>query len=278
MRFKLVWLSAAKLPTAIVTAAITPITWGQGTSLTTWARSCPPEDRKSTRLNSSHLVISYAVFCLKKKTDNCVMSGPSMEMVPDVGVSMPPMSPSKVDFPLPDGPMMARNCLAGTSSEMSSRMETSRPPLTSRMERLRIAIMPPIIQKHGSSTENRLPRRAAWHWTVVLRSAARQARAQNPGHERGRAARHQVAPSVQCRASPRRTGPRGLRRQLDGRARRFAGGSLPGSTPGETPAHRLSLSRSQRRRQRRDNGRRTTPGELDLEKQTRHRDPGARRQ
>src|SRR5256885_4648877 len=26
-----------------------------------------PEDRKSTRLNSSHLVISYAVFCLKKK-------------------------------------------------------------------------------------------------------------------------------------------------------------------------------------------------------------------
>src|SRR5256885_13686452 len=27
-------------------------------------------DRKSTRLNSSHLVISYAVFCLKKKTTN----------------------------------------------------------------------------------------------------------------------------------------------------------------------------------------------------------------
>src|ERR1039457_4934497 len=27
----------------------------------------PPPDRKSTRLNSSHLVISYAVFCLKKK-------------------------------------------------------------------------------------------------------------------------------------------------------------------------------------------------------------------
>src|SRR5256885_3175101 len=27
----------------------------------------PQLDRKSTRLNSSHLVISYAVFCLKKK-------------------------------------------------------------------------------------------------------------------------------------------------------------------------------------------------------------------
>src|SRR2546426_1267255 len=28
-----------------------------------------PQDRKSTRLNSSHLVISYAVFCLKKKKE-----------------------------------------------------------------------------------------------------------------------------------------------------------------------------------------------------------------
>src|SRR5256885_11568561 len=28
---------------------------------------CATPDRKSTRLNSSHLVISYAVFCLKKK-------------------------------------------------------------------------------------------------------------------------------------------------------------------------------------------------------------------
>src|SRR5438552_8262506 len=27
-----------------------------------------PGDRKSTRLNSSHQIISYAVFCLKKKT------------------------------------------------------------------------------------------------------------------------------------------------------------------------------------------------------------------
>src|SRR5258708_29178470 len=29
-------------------------------------------DRKSTRLNSSHQIISYAVFCLKKKTNNDV--------------------------------------------------------------------------------------------------------------------------------------------------------------------------------------------------------------
>src|SRR5439155_18159398 len=40
-------------------------------------RRCPPrahargprEDRKSTRLNSSHVAISYAVFCLKKKKE-----------------------------------------------------------------------------------------------------------------------------------------------------------------------------------------------------------------
>src|SRR5256885_8887764 len=30
-------------------------------------------DRKSTRLNSSHLVISYAVFCLKKKTSTATL-------------------------------------------------------------------------------------------------------------------------------------------------------------------------------------------------------------
>src|SRR5256885_8498075 len=30
------------------------------------------QDRKSTRLNSSHLVISYAVFCLKKKNTACI--------------------------------------------------------------------------------------------------------------------------------------------------------------------------------------------------------------
>src|SRR5256886_5471775 len=31
------------------------------------ATPCAPGDRKSTRLNSSHSQISYAVFCLKKK-------------------------------------------------------------------------------------------------------------------------------------------------------------------------------------------------------------------
>src|SRR6202043_238235 len=33
------------------------------------AKGLPKADRKSTRLNSSHVAISYAVFCLKKKYD-----------------------------------------------------------------------------------------------------------------------------------------------------------------------------------------------------------------
>src|ERR1039457_7618268 len=35
----------------------------------------PKSDRKSTRLNSSHLVISYAVFCLKKKKHRLTGAG-----------------------------------------------------------------------------------------------------------------------------------------------------------------------------------------------------------
>src|SRR2546426_2012938 len=40
------------------------------------------QDPKSTRLNSSHLVISYAVFCLKKKID----------LLMDVATAMDPAS------------------------------------------------------------------------------------------------------------------------------------------------------------------------------------------
>src|SRR6266446_9916605 len=42
---------------------------GPGTKLARIS-PCASRDRKSTRLNSSHLVISYAVFCLKKKKKN----------------------------------------------------------------------------------------------------------------------------------------------------------------------------------------------------------------
>src|SRR5687768_17872105 len=45
------------------------------TELSHSSSSCEPakpEDRKSTRLNSSHGYISYAVFCLKKKKDTII--------------------------------------------------------------------------------------------------------------------------------------------------------------------------------------------------------------
>src|SRR4051794_41545736 len=46
--------------------------WGMGALLWQRCQSRAPKpqgaDRKSTRLNSSHPSISYAVFCLKKKT------------------------------------------------------------------------------------------------------------------------------------------------------------------------------------------------------------------
>src|SRR5277367_6475239 len=38
----------------------------------------PWRDRKSTRLNSSHITISYAVFCLKKKKDHVRSSKPDL--------------------------------------------------------------------------------------------------------------------------------------------------------------------------------------------------------
>src|SRR2546430_7131202 len=40
------------------------------------ARERKKRDRKSTRLNSSHSQISYAVFCLKKKNDQILITRP----------------------------------------------------------------------------------------------------------------------------------------------------------------------------------------------------------
>src|SRR5258708_31900312 len=48
-----------------VTASLPCYTKEQGSEAVTSTR-----DRKSTRLNSSHQIISYAVFCLKKKKHN----------------------------------------------------------------------------------------------------------------------------------------------------------------------------------------------------------------
>src|SRR5207244_11751726 len=48
------------------------VLWRRATGLPEPARRVlEAVDRKSTRLNSSHQIISYAVFCLKKKKINC---------------------------------------------------------------------------------------------------------------------------------------------------------------------------------------------------------------
>src|SRR2546426_4921922 len=60
-----------------------PICWSSAASTRTtpWAPiprvlQRATRDRKSTRLNSSHLVISYAVFCLKKKKKKAPRGAP----------------------------------------------------------------------------------------------------------------------------------------------------------------------------------------------------------
>src|SRR2546430_12603771 len=44
------------------------------TTLEEWLMKTGAQDRKSTRLNSSHSQISYAVFCLKKKNSEDIVS------------------------------------------------------------------------------------------------------------------------------------------------------------------------------------------------------------
>src|SRR5205807_3079640 len=67
---------------ASVDALVSSASWPSA-RLAAIARS----DRKSTRLNSSHLVISYAVFCLKKKNDEPVA-------VPHLDAARPPRAPA----------------------------------------------------------------------------------------------------------------------------------------------------------------------------------------
>src|SRR3954467_9253956 len=63
-------------------------------------------DRKSTRLNSSHTIISYAVFCLKKKKKTIQpvwTRSPEPHHIRRTDAAAPPPSPPAVARP-PDGP------------------------------------------------------------------------------------------------------------------------------------------------------------------------------
>src|SRR2546427_13168865 len=66
------------LPILVFPGTILPLTVGRAASIKLLDETLPQtkviglltQDRKSTRLNSSHSQISYAVFCLKKKKKN----------------------------------------------------------------------------------------------------------------------------------------------------------------------------------------------------------------
>src|SRR3989454_8637143 len=52
-----------------------------------YAEQAADRDRKSTRLNSSHLVISYAVFCLKKKKNQTPSRPPRIPSLVTTGTT-----------------------------------------------------------------------------------------------------------------------------------------------------------------------------------------------
>src|SRR5436309_9732949 len=56
--------------TTLFRSAAVELPGDRGEPLRGGARRVGAQDRKSTRLNSSHVKISYAVFCLKKKKDS----------------------------------------------------------------------------------------------------------------------------------------------------------------------------------------------------------------
>src|SRR5207253_8130401 len=60
-------LQAQKTPAVVRRWITSPPEWLQIRQIAVPPDPALAEDRKSTRLNSSHVAISYAVFCLKKK-------------------------------------------------------------------------------------------------------------------------------------------------------------------------------------------------------------------
>src|SRR5258708_32052698 len=59
----------------------------------------PERDRKSTRLNSSHQIISYAVFCLKKKKKR--------KLVPDASMALASTTTFLFEQPQPHSSLFA---------------------------------------------------------------------------------------------------------------------------------------------------------------------------
>src|SRR5207249_10682329 len=125
-------------------------------------------------------------------------------MDPAVGLSNPAIKPSSVDFPLPDGPVIATICFSGTSTVTSSRIVTECPPALRRIVRFRTAIMV-SLHLRGARPEWRLyytvwpcspltrcqiigdSRAGVWSWerSVWLCLSVSRLRSRSPGRVRG---------------------------------------------------------------------------------------------
>src|SRR5438034_3902847 len=60
------------LPIYLILTATGPLSRNRSLGVELARGTALSQDRKSTRLNSSHTVISYAVFCLKKKKEKII--------------------------------------------------------------------------------------------------------------------------------------------------------------------------------------------------------------
>src|SRR5256886_9985703 len=87
---------------------------GGGASAAGQEDACQHQDRKSTRLNSSHSQISYAVFCLKKKTTNTLDGMTSPQATPH------PLSISIITHLIPSLPSYSRSPLLVRSARITT--------------------------------------------------------------------------------------------------------------------------------------------------------------
>src|SRR5256885_847704 len=94
----------------------------------------PVRDRKSTRLNSSHLVISYAVFCLKKKKIyELVVVEP--ELIRQLTTPLTFMSTQQASFCCTNGAASP-----GTTGVNAARLVISRATSTPREKSVRLRV------------------------------------------------------------------------------------------------------------------------------------------
>src|ERR1035437_4998527 len=130
-------------------------------------------DRKSTRLNSSHANISYAVFCLKKITQRRIHHGRRHAGIRRRRVSCPPqgrapdLCRSRLRLPRPDAAHLLfgffflmirrppRSTLFPYTTLFRSALETGRQPLRRARPSTSTAGLCPRLEEHTSELQSR---------------------------------------------------------------------------------------------------------------------------